>query len=406
MAEKRDYYEVLGVDKSASTDDIKSAFKKLALKWHPDRWVSGTDEEKKTAEEKFKEASEAYEVLSDPDKRAKYDRFGFSGGAAGGYGNAGGFGGFDINDILKDLFGQGFDFGGGGNGGGFGGFSGFGGFGGFGGGQRGAQQRVMRGRDIRTRVRLTLAEIAKGVTKEVTIDRYEQCPDCGGKGTLNASDVKTCPVCHGTGQEQRVASSIFGQTVTYTTCSRCGGEGTIVNNPCHTCGGSGLVRKRVTVKVDIPAGVEDGMQLTLRGQGHAAKAGGINGDLLVVIEEIPDAQLKRDGKNLFFSKIIPVTDAILGGEVSIPCIDGTYKLKVEPGTQSGTVVRLRGKGLPAVKGYGSGTGDMYVKYLVWVPKKLKSSEKDALEAMRYSDTFTPDLSREDKNLFDKMKENF
>ena len=158
--------------------------------------------------------------------------------------------------------------------------------------------------------------------------------------------------------------------------------------------------------MDIPAGVEEGMQLTLRGQGHAAKAGGINGDLLVVIEEIPDAQLKRDGKNLFFSKIIPVTDAILGGEVSIPCIDGTYKLKVEPGTQSGTVVRLRGKGLPAVKGYGSGTGDMYVKYLVWVPKKLKSSEKDALEAMRYSDTFTPDLSREDKNLFDKMKENF
>ena len=404
MAEKRDYYEVLGVEKNASTDDIKSAFKKLALKWHPDRWVSGTEEEKKNAEEKFKEASEAYEVLSDPDKRAKYDRFGFSGAAAGGYGNAGGFGGIDINDILKDLFGSGFDFSGG-NGGGFGGFGGFSGFGGFGGGQR-SQQRVVRGRDIRTRVRLTLEEIAKGVTKEVTIERYEQCPDCAGKGTLNASDVKTCPVCHGSGQEQRVANSFFGQTVTYTTCSRCGGEGRIVTNPCRSCGGTGLVRKRVTVKVNIPAGVEDGMQLTLQGQGHAAKAGGVNGDLLVVIEELPHASLKREGKNLFYSKIIPVTDAILGGETEIPCLDGTYKIKVEPGTQSGTIVRLRGRGLPAVKGYGSGVGDLYVKCLVWIPKKLKSSEKSAIESMRSSDSFTPDLSREDRNLFDKMKENF
>ena len=381
MAEKRDYYEVLGVEKNASTDDIKSAFKKLALKWHPDRWVSGTEEEKKNAEEKFKEASEAYEVLSDPDKRAKYDRFGFSGAAAGGYGNAGGFGGIDINDILKDLFGSGFDFSGG-NGGGFGGFGGFSGFGGFGGGQR-SQQRVVR-----------------------AIERYEQGPDCAGKGTLDAADVKTCPVCQGSGQEQRVANSFFGQTVTYTTCSRCGGEGKIVTNPCRSCGGTGLVRKRVTVKVNSPAGVEDGMQLTLQGQGHAAKAGGINGDLLVVIEELPHASLKREGKNLFYSKIIPVTDAILGGETEIPCLDGTYKIKVEPGTQSGTIVRLRGRGLPAVKGYGSGVGDLYVKYLVWIPKKLKSSEKSAIESMRSSDSFTPDLSREDRNLFDKMKENF
>lgn len=194
MAEKRDYYEVLGVAKTASTDEIKSAFKKLALKWHPDRWVSGTDAEKKTAEENFKEASEAYEVLSDPDKRAKYDQFGFNGPSGGFGGGAGGFSGFDINDILKDLFGAGFDFGG--NGGGFGGFSGFGGFGGRG----GSQQRVQRGRDIRTRVRLTLEEIAKGVTKEISIERYEQCPDCGGKGTKNESDIQTCPVCHGSGQ--------------------------------------------------------------------------------------------------------------------------------------------------------------------------------------------------------------
>lgn len=400
MAEKRDYYEVLGVAKTASADEIKSAFKKLALKWHPDRWVSGTDAEKKTAEENFKEASEAYEVLSDPDKRAKYDQFGFNGPSGGFGGGAGGFSGFDINDILKDLFGAGFDFGG--NGGGFGGFSGFGGFGGRG----GSQQRVQRGRDIRTRVRLTLEEIAKGVTKEISIERYEQCPDCGGKGTKNESDIQTCPVCHGSGQEQRYVNSIFGRTVTYTTCSRCGGEGKIVSNPCHTCGGTGLVRKRVTVTVNIPAGVEDGMQLTLQGQGHAAKAGGINGDLLVVIEELPHESLKREGKNLFYTKIIPVTDAILGGEAAIPCLDGTYKIKIEPGTQSGTIVRLRGRGMPAVKGYGSGIGDLYVKYLVWIPKKLKSSEKDALESMCQSESFVPNLSREDKNLFDKMKENF
>ena len=264
----------------------------------------------------------------------------------------------------------------------------------------------MRGRDIRTRVRLTLEEIATGVEKEVTIERNEQCPDCGGKGAVNASDVKTCPVCHGTGQEQRVTNGFFGQTITYTTCSRCGGEGQVVSNPCRNCGGTGLVRKRVSVKVRIPAGVEDGMQLTLKGEGHAAKAGGINGDLLVVIEQIPHQELKREGKNLFYSKIISVTDAILGTEVSIPCLDGNYKIKVEPGTQSGTVVRLRGRGLPAVKGYGSGTGDLYVKYLVWIPKKLKSNEKSALESMRSSDSFKPDLSREDKNLFDKMKENF
>ena len=396
MAEKRDYYEVLGVDRNATADDIKSAYRKMALKWHPDRWVNGTDAEKKTAEENFKEASEAYSVLSDPDKKARYDRFGQAGlGGDGAPDFSGGFG--NLNDILNELFGNG----------GFGGFSGFGGFGGFGGGQRGgAQQRVMRGRDIRTRVRLTLEEIATGVEKEVTIDRNEQCPDCGGKGAVNASYVKTCPVCHGTGQEQRVTNGFVGQTITYTTCSRCGGEGQVVSNPCRNCGGTGLVRKRVSVKVRIPAGVEDGMQLTLKGEGHAAKAGGINGDLLVVIEQIPHQELKREGKNLFYSKIISVTDAILGTEVSIPCLDGNYKIKVEPGTQSGTVVRLRGRGLPAVKGYGSGTGDLYVKYLVWIPKKLKSHEKSDLESIRSSDSFKPDLSREDKNLFDKMKENF
>ena len=393
MAAKKDYYEVLGLSKGASVDEIKSAYRKLALQWHPDKWVNGTDAEKKTAEEKFKEASEAYSVLSDPDKKAKYDQFGHAGveGETGGFD----FSGFNLNDLLNNIFGGGF----GGFGGGFGGFSGFGG-----GGQ--AQQRVYRGRDIRTRVRLTLEEIAKGVEKEVTIERNEPCPDCGGKGAKNASDIQTCPDCHGTGQVQRVSNSFFGQTVTYSTCPRCGGEGKIIKNPCRTCGGTGLVRKKATVKVTIPAGVEDGMQLSVRGAGHAAKNGGVSGDLLVVIEEIPHSQLKRDGQNLFYTQILSVMDAMLGTEVTVPCLDGSYKIKVEPGTQSGSIVRLRGRGMPAVKGYGSGTGDLYVKFLVWIPKKLNRSEKEMLESIRRNPTFTPDLSREDRALFDKMKENF
>ena len=393
MAGKRDFYEVLGVDRNASPDQIKSAFRKLVLKWHPDKWVNASEEEKKTAADKFKEASEAYSVLSDPDKKARYDRFGEAGlgGDAGGSG-FGGFGDFNINDVLRDLFG-----------GAFGGFSGFEGFGGFGGGQRSGQRRVVKGRDILTRVYLTLEEIATGVEKEVTIERNERCPDCGGKGTKNESDVQTCPVCNGSGQEQRVMNGLM---YTYTTCSRCHGEGTVVKNPCRSCSGTGLVRKRATIKVKIPAGVESGMQLTIKGEGHATKAGGINGDLLVVIEEREHPVLRREGKNLFYSVVIPVTDALLGGKVSVPCLDGNYTIDVEPGTQSGSVVRLRGRGLPAVKGYGSGVGDLYVKFLVWIPKKLKSSERSAIEAMRDSSSFKPDLSRDDKNLFDKMKENF
>ena len=391
---KRDYYEVLGLAKGASADEIKSAYRKLALKWHPDKWVGGTDEEKKTAEEKFKEASEAYSVLSDADKKAKYDQFGHAGveGQTGGFD----FSGFNLNDLLNNIFG-----------GGFGGFSGgFGGFGGFGGGGGQAQQRVYRGRDIRTRVRLTLDEIARGCEKEVTIERNEACPECGGKGAKNASDIQTCPDCRGTGQVQRVSNGFFGQTISYSTCPRCGGEGKIVKNPCRSCGGTGLVRKKAMVKVSIPAGVEDGMQLSVRGAGHAAKNNGVSGDLLVVIEEIPHPQLRREGQNLFYTQTLSVMDAMLGTEVTVPCLDGSYKIKVEPGTQSGSVVRLRGRGLPAVKGYGSGTGDLYVKFLVWIPRKLSRSEKETLESIRRNPSFTPDPNREDKALFDKMKENF
>ena len=393
MAEKRDYYEVLGVPKGASADEIKSAYRKAALKWHPDRWVEGSDTEKKTAEAKFKEASEAYSVLSDPDKKAKYDQFGFAGvdGSAGpdfsqGFGN--------LNDILNNLFGGAF-------GGGFGGFSGFGGFGG---GASNPGQRVFRGRDIRTRVKMTLEEIANGAEKEISLERNRPCPDCGGKGTNNSSDVKTCPTCNGTGQVQHVANTLFGRTMTYSTCPQCQGEGKIISNPCRKCSGTGLVRKRETVKIKIPAGVEDGMQITVRGEGHSAQHNGVNGDLLVIIEQTDHPQLKRDGNNLFYTHIISVTDAILGCEITVPCIGGSEKLKLDAGTQSGTIQRLRGKGLPSVNGYGR--GDLYVKILVWIPRKLSRAERNTLEEMKNSSSFTPDPNREDKAIFEKEKNIF
>ena len=396
MANKRDYYEVLGVAKTASADEIKSAYRKLALKWHPDRWVNGSDAEKKTAEENFKEAAEAYSILSDPDKRAKYDQFGFAaeqmGGGAGGFD----FGGMDINDFLRNIFGGsfGFDFGGFG-GGGFGGFSG-----------EESQQRTLRGRDIRTSVKLTLEEIANGCEKEISLERARPCPDCGGKGAKSDADIKTCPTCGGQGRVRQQTRSLFGMGYSITTCPQCQGEGKIITNPCRRCNGTGLERRRETVRVRIPAGVENGMQITIRGEGHAAPHGGVNGDLLVVINEVQHPQLQREGNNLFFTRVISVMDAMLGCEVSIPCLDGSYKVKVEPGTQSGTVVKLRGKGLPSVQGYGRGTGDLYVKFLVWVPHKLSRSEKEALEQMRSSNSFTPDLSREDRATFDKVKNIF
>ena len=385
MANRRDYYEVLGVDKNASADDIKKAYRKLAIKYHPDKNPGD-----KEAEEKFKEAAEAYSVLSDADKKARYDQFGHAGVEGAGPDFSGGFG--NLNDILNDLFGGAF-------GGGFGGFGGFGG--GFGGGQR-QQQRVYRGRDIRVRVKLTLEEIARGVEKDITIEKSVPCQDCGGKGAKSSSDIKSCPACNGTGQVQRVVNSFLGQTVTYSTCQQCGGEGKIITNPCRTCGGIGLVRKRETIKVKIPAGVEAGMQLTIQGEGHAAKNNGINGDLLVVIEEQEHPNLKREGNNLYYTKVVSLPDAILGADVEVPCLDGPYRIKIDPGTQSGTVVRLRNKGLPTVNGYG-GTGDMYVKIAVWIPKKLDKEDKAVIETLRGKETFTPNPTKEDKNFFDKLK---
>ncbi|MGM9736390.1 MAG: molecular chaperone DnaJ [Candidatus Cryptobacteroides sp.] len=383
MANKRDYYEVLGVDRNASPEEIKKAYRKMAIKYHPDKNPGD-----KEAEEKFKEAAEAYAILSDPDKKARYDQYGHAGVEGAGPDFSQGFG--DLNDFLNDFLGGAFR----------GGFSGFGGF-----GSKGRpEQRVYRGRDIRVRVKLTLEEIASGVEKEVNIEKSVPCPECGGKGARNSSDIKTCPACNGTGQQTMVTNSFLGQRVTYTTCQQCGGEGKVISNPCRNCGGTGLVRKRETVKVKIPAGVEGGMQMTLQGQGHAAKNNGINGDLLVVIEEQDHPDFKRDGCDLFYTKVISLTDAILGADVEIPCLDGTYKVTVDPGTQSGTVIKLRGRGLPVLNSYGK--GDLYVKLAVWIPKKLDRKEKEIIESLKNSENIKPNPSKEDKSFFDKLKDMF
>ena len=387
MAEKRDYYEVLGVDRNASPEEIKKAYKKMAIKYHPDKNPGN-----KEAEEKFKEVAEAYSILSDPDKKARYDQFGHAGVEGAGPDFSSGFG--NLNDILNDFLG-GFGFGGG-----------FGGFGGGFGGQRGQrQEKVYRGRDIRVRVKLTLEEIAKGVTKEVSIEKSVPCQECHGRGAKNSADIKTCPACHGTGQVERVVRQGFFQSVTYSTCQQCGGEGKIISNPCRNCGGTGLVRKRESIEVNIPAGVEAGMQIKVTGAGNAAKNNGINGDLLVVIEELEHPDLKRDGNNLYYTKIISLPDAILGTDTDVPCLDGPYRIRIEPGTQSGTVLRLRGKGLPTVNGYG-GTGDMYVKIGVWIPKKLNKEEKALIESLRNNESFTPNPTKEDKGFFERIKDLF
>ena len=391
---------MLGLQKGASADEIKSAYRKAAIKWHPDKWVDKSDAEKKAAEEKFKEASEAYSVLSDPDKKAKYDQFGFAGVEGGpGMDWSQGFG--NLNDLLNNLFGGG-GFGGAG-GGGFGPFGSF--FEGFGGRRESGPVR-MRGRDIRTRLKLTLEEIAADCEKEVSIERNRPCPDCEGRGTKNASDVKTCPSCNGSGQVQHVMNGIFGQTIQYSTCPQCRGEGKIVSNPCRSCRGEGLVRRKETVRVTIPAGVENGMQIPFHGEGHSAPRGGINGDLLVVVEEQPHKFLKREGVNLFYTKVIPVTDAILGCTITIPGLDGEITQKLEPGTQSGTVFRLRGKGLPALRGYGVGKGDLYVKILVWIPRRLSRSEKEMIESLKDSSNVRPDPNRDDRALFEKESKYF
>lgn len=386
---KRDYYEVLGVDKSASADQIKKAYRKMAIQYHPDKNPGD-----KEAEEKFKEAAEAYDVLSNPEKKQRYDQFGHAGvgGAAGGGFNAGGFSMEDIFSQFGDIFGGHF-------GGGFGGFSGFGG--GFGGG-RGA--RVQRGSDIRIRVKLSLKEVVHGVEKKVRINKMVQCSECGGKGAASEADIKTCETCHGSGVVTKVVQTMLGQMQSQSVCPTCKGEGKIITKPCAKCGGSGLVKDSEEISFKIPAGVAQGMQLTVQGKGNAAKNGGINGDLLVVIEEEPDKELQRDGNDLIYSLFISVPDAILGTTAEVPAVDGKLRIKIEPGTQSGKILRLRGKGVPDVNGYGS--GDLLVYVQVWIPKSTTAEERAQLEKMKKSSNFSPKPNSDDKNFFDRIKKMF
>ena len=380
---KRDYYEVLEVSRSASVDEIKKAYRKLAIKYHPDRNPGDAE-----AEAKFKEAAEAYDVLHDPQKRQQYDQFGFdapSGGFGGGspFGGAGGFSMDDIFSMFGDVFG--------GHGGGFGGFGG--------GGQ---QAPKYRGSDLRLKVRLSLQEVATGVTKKFKVRKDVTCEHCHGTGAEGGSGTETCPNCHGSGVDIRTQQSMFGMIQTQTACHVCGGEGTIIKNKCSHCQGEGVVKGEEVVEINIPAGVAEGMVVNVPGKGNAGKHNGVTGNIQVYIEEEPNETFVRDGQNVIYNLLLDFPTAVLGGQVEIPTIDGSnVKIKIEPGTQPGKTLRLRGKGLPAVQGYGTGIGDLVVHISIYVPKELTKSEKKAIEELRDSENF-----RGDKNTKRSIFENF
>lgn len=380
---KRDYYEVLEVSRSASVDEIKKAYRKLAIKYHPDRNPGDAE-----AEAKFKEAAEAYDVLHDPQKRQQYDQFGFD-APSGGFGGSspfGGAGGFSMDDIFS-MFGDVF----GGHGGGFGGFGG--------GGQ---QAPKYRGSDLRLKVRLSLQEVATGVTKKFKVRKDVTCEHCHGTGAEGGSGTETCPNCHGSGVEIRTQQSMFGMIQTQTACHVCGGEGTIIKNKCTHCQGEGVVKGEEVVEINIPAGVAEGMVVNVPGKGNAGKHNGVTGNIQVYIEEEPNDTFVRDGQNVIYNLLLDFPTAVLGGQVEIPTIDGSnVKIKIEPGTQPGKTLRLRGKGLPAVQGYGTGIGDLVVHISIYVPKELTKSEKKAIEELRDSENF-----RGDKNTKRSIFENF
>lgn len=387
MAEKRDYYEVLGVSKDASEDEIKKAYRKLAIKYHPDRNPGD-----KEAEDKFKEAAEAYEVLHDPDKRRQYDQFGFN-GPQGGFGGFGG-GGMDMDDIFS-MFG---DI--------FGGHSGFGGFGGFGGGGQQHSQRVYRGSDLRLKVKLSLQDIASGVTKRFKVREDVTCEQCKGTGAEGGAQPETCPTCHGSGMVSRSVRSMFGIMTTQTECPTCHGEGTVIKNKCKACDGTGVVKGDKIVEVNIPAGVEEGMVLNVHGKGNAGPHNGVPGDIQVLIEEEKSDTFVRDKQDVIYNLLLDFPTAALGGAVEIPTVDGTkVRIKIESGTQPGKSLRLRGKGLPAVRGYGQGIGDLIVNISVYVPKTLSFEEREAIERMRQSNNFKGDSATK-KSIFDHFKKLF
>lgn len=386
---KRDYYEVLGVAKSASADEIKKAYRKVAMQFHPDRNPGNTE-----AEEKFKEAAEAYDVLSDTNKKAQYDRFGHAGmsGAAGGGGGFGG-GGMRMEDIFSnfgDVFGDDM----------FGSF--FGGNRGQGGGGR---SRGSRGSNLRVKLKLNFAEIANGATKKIKVKKYVGCGTCNGSGAKDSNSVQTCNTCGGSGQVRRVQNTFLGQMQTVTHCPTCNGEGVSITAKCTTCKGDGRVYGEETITIDVPAGVQEGMQLNMTGRGNVGERGGMAGDLLILIEEEKHAELTRDGNDVHY--VLPVTfyDAVFGLNAEVPTIDGKAKIKIPAGTQSGKIFRLKGKGFPEVNGYTK--GDQLVQVKVWTPQQLTEEERKALEKLKNAANFEPgEEAKKERSFFEKIKDAF
>ncbi len=386
---KRDYYEVLGIDKNASEDEIKKAYRKLAIKYHPDRNPGS-----KEAEEKFKEAAEAYDVLHDPQKRQQYDQFGFNAPGAGGYGGFGETGGFSMDDIFS-MFGDVF----GGHGGGFRGFGGFS-------GESNRQHPQYRGSDLRLKVKLSLQEIATGVTKKFKVKKDVTCTHCHGSGAENGSGSETCPTCHGSGVVVKTVRTMLGMMQTQTECPTCHGEGTVIKDKCRLCHGTGVVKGEEIVEIKIPAGVAEGMVVNVPGKGNAGQRNGISGNIQVYIEEEENDTFIRDGQDVIYNLLLDFPTAALGGEVEIPTLEGTrVRIKIDAGTQPGKALRLRGKGLPTVQGYGSGRGDLVVHVSVFVPKRLTLEEKNLLENLRGKDNFKGDNSTK-SSIFKKFRNYF
>jgi molecular chaperone DnaJ len=382
---KRDYYDVLGVSKSATADEIKKAYRKMAIKYHPDKNPGD-----KAAEESFKEAAEAYEVLSSPEKKQRYDQFGHAANAAGAAGGSA-YGGMNMEDIFSqfgDIFG-----------GGGGGFESF-----FGGGGQRSGRRVVRGSNLRIKVKLTLDEIAKGVEKKIKVNKQVVCKTCDGSGAKDSSSIQTCKTCGGSGTVRRVTNTILGQMQTSSTCPTCNGEGVQVTSRCTVCHGDGVVRGEETISINIPAGVSEGMQLSMSGKGNAAPRGGHPGDLIILIEEVSHETLKREGNNVVYDLHISFVDAALGSSVEVPTIDGKAKIKIEPGTQGGRILRLKGKGVPEVNSYHRGDQLIYVN--IWTPKALSSEERGILEKLQASPNFKPQPGKNERSFFERMKEYF
>lgn len=382
---KRDYYEVLSVSRSASVDEIKKAYRKVAMQYHPDRNPGD-----KVAEEKFKEAAEAYEVLSDSNKKAQYDRFGHAGV---GNNRGGGFGGGGMN--MDDIFSQ------------FGDVFGDDIFGSFFGGSRsggGGRSRGTRGSNLRVKIKLNYEEIANGATKTIKVKKYINCSTCNGSGAKDKGSVQTCSTCGGSGQVRKVTNTFLGQMQTVTTCSACQGEGTTVTNKCTTCKGEGRVYGEETVNIEIPAGVQEGMQLSMSGKGNAGERGGAPGDLIILIEEEAHTELQREGLNVVYDLHVSFTDVVFGTQVEVPTIDGKAKIKIPAGTQSGKIFRLKGKGFPAINSYER--GDQMIHINVWTPQHVSSEEKEMLEKMQQSPNFKPQPNKADKSFFERVKEMF